>query len=277
MKQIAKLLFFYIFYQFAFSFVATLPTLLVAVQKPSDQSIMQLALEAYTSTYSIALGSLLAAVAMIAHLILAQYVTLNKKSLEEISLYTLLLTLPITLGCLVSANIANDFWGLTDNMQELFYRLSFSPVGVLAITIAGPILEEMLFRGAIEGYMLQKGMRPIVAILLSALIFGLIHMNPAQIPFAFFLGIVFGWLYYRTGSLIPAILGHILNNSISVMITQNTPKELLYTTTAIDIYGRATTYSLLVGGILIAIAFAIYINKTLPKPQPHIQPINTNN
>ena len=47
-----------------------------------------------------------------------------------------------------------------------------------------PLVEELLFRGAIEGHFLQTGKRPGMAILLSALIFGLIHVNPAQVPFA---------------------------------------------------------------------------------------------
>ena len=40
-------------------------------------------------------------------------------------------------------------------------------------------------------------------------------MNPAQIPFAFLLGMMFGWLYYRTGSMLPGIVGHVLNNSVA--------------------------------------------------------------
>ena len=56
-----------------------------------------------------------------------------------------------------------------------------------------------------------------MAILIASLLFGVVHMNPAQIPFAFLLGAMFGWLYYRTGSLLPGIIGHVLNNSIAAV------------------------------------------------------------
>ena len=52
---------------------------------------------------------------------------------------------------------------------------------------------------------------------MSSLVFGVVHMNPAQIPFAFLLGVMFGWLYYRTGSLLPGIIGHVLNNSVAAV------------------------------------------------------------
>ena len=76
--------------------------------------------------------------------------------------------------------------------------------------------EEALFRGAIQGYMMRH-FKPWTAIVCSALIFGLAHMNPIQIVYATLLGVVFGWIYYRTGSLLPVILGHVLNNSVAII------------------------------------------------------------
>ena len=66
-----------------------------------------------------------------------------------------------------------------------------------------PLVEELLFRGAIQGYMLREGMKPLNAILIASAIFGTVHMNPIQVPFAFAIGLIFGWLYYSTGSVIP--------------------------------------------------------------------------
>ena len=54
------------------------------------------------------------------------------------------------------------------------------------------------------------------AIIWSAILFGLMHLNPWQFAPAFILGIVFAWWVIQTGSLWPAILGHALNNFLSV-------------------------------------------------------------
>lgn len=90
--------------------------------------------------------------------------------------------------------------------------------GILSVCIIAPIFEEIFFRGAIEGYLLRKWENPRWAILVSALIFGLIHMNPAQILFAFLFGIILGELYYRTGSLLPSIILHFINNTLSLIL-----------------------------------------------------------
>ena len=93
----------------------------------------------------------------------------------------------------------------------------FSLLGVLAIGIAGPIAEELLFRGVVLNSLLKwdriKG-RPWLAIILSAALFCLCHLNPAQLPASLSMGLFFGWLCYRTGSLLPGIVLHVFNNSM---------------------------------------------------------------
>ncbi|WP_176908081.1 CPBP family intramembrane glutamic endopeptidase [Hymenobacter lapidiphilus] len=74
-----------------------------------------------------------------------------------------------------------------------------------------PVLEEVLFRGVLlQGLLRNK--KPWVAIGQQALLFGLIHFNPAQSVGAFLIGLLLGWLCYRTGSLLPGIGIHALNN-----------------------------------------------------------------
>ncbi|MCM1312430.1 MAG: CPBP family intramembrane metalloprotease [Bacteroides sp.] len=100
--------------------------------------------------------------------------------------------------------------------EEMFLGMSSNVYGVAAVCLAGPVSEEILFRGAIMSPMLRKGVRPWQAITVSALIFGLIHLNPAQIPFAFIVGIILGVIYYKTGSLVVSSICHIINNSLSI-------------------------------------------------------------
>lgn len=110
-------------------------------------------------------------------------------------------------------------WVQLDNiMAELFMAMALTVPGALAIGVIGPIAEEYLFREAIQGGMLRYGARPWVACVVSALIFGIVHGNPAQILFAFIIGLVFAIVYMHTRSIIPVIICHIINNSTSVVL-----------------------------------------------------------
>ncbi len=84
----------------------------------------------------------------------------------------------------------------------------------LMIVVAAPIMEEVVFRGIVlEGFL--RNFHPKKAILHSALIFGAVHLNPWQFIGAALVGLLLGWLYYRTRSLIPCILVHMLNNLLA--------------------------------------------------------------
>ena len=116
---------------------------------------------------------------------------------------------------------------LPNNLGDELDDVGGTVLGLISIGILGPIAEELLFRGAVLGSLLEwKPIRsmPWIAIVLSAAIFGLVHMNPAQMPGAIAIGLLYGWLVYRTGSLLPGIIGHIFNNSL-VCILEMFPEE----------------------------------------------------
>ena len=121
--------------------------------------------------------------------------------------------------CLIFySDILSEMLDLPDDMSKIFTGMSLSVVGALSIGVIGPIAEEFVFREALLGSMLRGGMNKWVAITASALVFGIIHWNPAQIPFATIIGFVFGVIYYKTGNIvIPSIL-HIVNNSTAVVM-----------------------------------------------------------
>ena len=81
-----------------------------------------------------------------------------------------------------------------------------------------PLCEELVFRGAVLRALLRWTPRHWVAIAISALFFALIHVNPAQMPHAFLAGLLLGWLYYRTDSVVPGIVLHWVNNSIAYVV-----------------------------------------------------------
>ena len=108
---------------------------------------------------------------------------------------------------------------------QLLTTLVTHPWGWIAVGVLVPIAEEMVFRGAILrtllnlcGHRWRWG-----AIVLSALLFGLAHGNMAQMLNATLMGCLLGWLYYRSGSIAPGIVFHIVNNSVAVLLVRMMP------------------------------------------------------
>ena len=107
---------------------------------------------------------------------------------------------------------------LPDMMEDQFIGLSHNPWGILSVCLAGPVLEEMFFREGIQGHIQRAGGTPLKAILASSLLFGLIHINPAQVPFAACIGILLGIVYHKTGhNILLCSLLHIINNTVSII------------------------------------------------------------
>ena len=124
-------------------------------------------------------------------------------------------------------DVISEFFDLPNEMEGIFLSMSMSVVGALSIGVIGPIVEEFVFREAILGQMLKHGVNKWVAIIASALVFGIIHANPAQIPFATMIGIIFGIIYYKTGNIVITSILHILNNSVAVVMMYSMGEEAL--------------------------------------------------
>ncbi|MBR1411392.1 MAG: CPBP family intramembrane metalloprotease [Prevotella sp.] len=99
--------------------------------------------------------------------------------------------------------------------EELFEGLMSIQWGYVVIGLMAPLAEELVFRGAVLRALLRWKENPWVGICISAALFALIHMNPAQMPHAFMIGLLLGWMYYRTDSIIPGVVYHWVNNSVA--------------------------------------------------------------
>jgi membrane protease YdiL (CAAX protease family) len=106
--------------------------------------------------------------------------------------------------------------------DDLLFSLSKYPVlAVFSIAIAPGIMEEILFRGIIlDGFL--KNYKPQKAIMVSALLFGLIHLNPWQFIGGLAFGLLLGWTYWKTRSLLICMLMHALNNLTALVQYWNT-------------------------------------------------------
>jgi len=93
---------------------------------------------------------------------------------------------------------------------------------LIGISVFPGIVEEVICRGVILQWLRRYGDG--FAILVSSIIFGLIHMNLAQIPFAMMVGIALGYIAVRTESLIIPMIVHAANNAFSLLVEWFLPK-----------------------------------------------------
>jgi membrane protease YdiL (CAAX protease family) len=261
MVRICKLVIYYFLYQFLFTALIALPSTWIQIMNNGGDVSNFTPGETTVTTTGLAM--VLSGIAMIWHLIHFKYVKFNLKSFGEVSGKTIGLSIPFIVAGMVFINLCSEFLNLPDNMQDTFRAMSRNVFGILSITIMAPLVEELLFRGAIQGYMLRKGMKPLHAILIASAIFGIVHMNPIQIPFAFAIGLIFGWLYYRTGSVVPGIIGHFINNSIAC-IQMATLTEEEFNTKTIEWLGAGPTYALFALSLAVIIGMFLYLKKRLP-------------
>ena len=134
-----------------------------------------------------------------------------------------------SLGTIIPLSFLYEQLGIEmdENTQQIFTSLMKEPWGYVAIGILAPLAEEVVFRGAILrtllGIMSKKNHW--VAIMISAAIFGVVHANLAQFVNALLMGLLLGWMYYRTGSLVPGILLHWVNNTMAYVLANIMPQS----------------------------------------------------
>lgn len=193
--------------------------------------------------------------------------TVDGVSMSVVSPLTTLLTVVLTLCIMPLIMFINSLSSLlvengVDTTLNALVKENPIWLNLIIIALLPAVVEEFIFRGLIlNGY---KRRNPLMAILLSAFLFGLLHMNLNQFSYAFVIGIVFGFLAYATGSLLPSILGHFIINGTSVLITHLTAdstQEPVATEVKIGIVEYISVY-LTIGMVAIAgatIAFFVYM------------------
>ena len=125
-----------------------------------------------------------------------------------------------TIAGILGADVFTDALNLPDlsGICSPNSNLKKTPFVIAYICIIAPIVEEIINRRIILGYMLNHSVHPVYAIILSSIIFGVSHMNPAQIPFATIVGGLLGIIYWKTQSIIIPIIIHIINNTTCTCI-----------------------------------------------------------
>lgn len=159
-------------------------------------------------------------------------------------------------GLCLSISAISELLELPDNAAESMQSVLQSPMGIGVVALLGPIVEECFFRAGIVGGMMRRGAQPWVAIAVSSLLFGLIHFNPAQIPFATAMGVAFGFVYWRSRSMILTALAHIINNSIVVLAYQYYGAEHINEVRTLDLLGGTMPVVGIAAASLVALTLA---------------------
>lgn len=127
-------------------------------------------------------------------------------------------------------------------------------LNLLLLAVLPALVEEYVFRGLI--FLGYKKRNPLKAVLLSAVLFGFMHLNINQFSYAFVLGIVLALLVYATGSIIPGILVHFTINGYSVVVSYILADKVSDSTDAVN---EAATGQVTVFTILFLIAVLIML------------------
>ncbi|MCB2339063.1 CPBP family intramembrane glutamic endopeptidase [Clostridium estertheticum] len=119
----------------------------------------------------------------------------------------------------------NSLFYLVDNVPmpnfiiHAFEELFISPIiMILSSAVIAPIYEEVIFRGILLKGMANK-INSNLALIISALIFALLHMNIPQGINAFLLGLIIGAIYLSSNSIYLCIFAHFINNSVAIIIS----------------------------------------------------------
>lgn len=116
--------------------------------------------------------------------------------------------------------VAPRSWVEMFDQTQIFERqtgieLVLTMTGAVA---AAPIGEEIIFRGLLLQGMLRRGVAVVPAVVASAAIFSLCHVNIIGLPALFELGLVFGFLYARTRSVLPGMVAHLGSNLTATLL-----------------------------------------------------------
>lgn len=167
------------------------------------------------------------------------------------------------MGLAMVANIAADL--VTQNFSSLGFEYNLNMdsssssvftniLYVISTAVTPAFAEEFAFRGILMGTLRKYGNS--FAIITSAIMFGAMHGNIIQIPFAFILGLIFGYIDCKANSIIPSIIIHFVNNFYSVIMDIMQSQSVVTKHTFYIIY-----YSLFVAMLVLGVLAFLYIMK----------------
>ena len=213
---------------------------------------------------SIILTTVLFSVAVIAVFLLAKWSEVSRHWIRKRPWMTLVWCVVAALGAIIpSVWLQEHMPELPNIAEDTFDMIMKDRWGYLSIGLLAPLAEELVFRGAILRSLLRWTKQPWMAIAISAIFFAVAHLNPAQLPHAFLVGLLLGWMYYRTDSIVPCVVYHWVNNTVAYVMYNLYPNADL---TLVDLFGSERTALMAVGFSLCLLLPALFqLNMRLEK------------
>ena len=219
---------------------------------------------ATANSTSIILTTVLFSVAVIAVFLLAKWSEVSKHWVRKRPWITLTWCVVAAFGAIIPSIWMQEHMPELPNIAEdTFDMIMKDRWGYLSIGLLAPLAEELVFRGAILRSLLKWTSRQWVAIAISAVFFAVAHLNPAQLPHAFLVGLLLGWMYYRTDSIVPCVVYHLINNTVAYVMYNLYPNADL---TLVDLFGSEHIVLMAVGFSLCMLVPALFqLNMRLEK------------
>lgn len=120
---------------------------------------------------------------------------------------------------------------------------------LIYVCLVGPILEEIIFRGFILKSMKKYG--NLTAIIISAILFSMFHLNLVQFVNPLLIGIIFGFMAIKSESIFPSMIAHIFNNTITFIMSGVSLIKM-------QLLGEIVSFAYILVGV---IALIVFVNK----------------
>ncbi|MDD6207242.1 MAG: type II CAAX endopeptidase family protein [Clostridiales bacterium] len=175
----------------------------------------------------------------------------KKADLHPLDIIVLII---LSVSCCISLNglinyshLADLFPGFSQVAASLYTSSRF--LQIISMVILAPVVEEMLCR-ILSYNRLKETFKPITAMILSSLFFGLLHMNVVQGVYAFGIGMCFVLIYEKTRRIFMPMLAHGIANAVSLLISNNSSERLFKLSLTAEMAMVAACTVLLIGCVI---------------------------
>ncbi len=126
-------------------------------------------------------------------------------------------------GSIITMLLGGETNSENQNYIEELLRSSSSFLLIPVLCVIGPVVEELVFRGALQGSLAKLKMPKILSVIIAGTLFGLIHVMEAgdyiQLPAYLFGGLAFGFIYFKSENIYVSMSVHIIYNSVSIWLS----------------------------------------------------------
>lgn len=207
---------------------------------------------------------------------LKKVLRLNKISFKQVLIIPFIVLFSYPIGVFFNylmMIVINHFGKINPNPVPIPENTQEMVLGFIVVALSAGICEEVMFRGFVMKAYEKKGIK--LGIMYSALLFGLFHFNIQNLLGPIFLGVLFGYIVYKTETIFSSIIAHTANNAIALvlgmLITKNIDVEMaaeaaesgiISETTAMIIGAVGIGFVALICGIIV-----FFLLKLLPKAE----------